>query len=516
MRARALALSRRALIGAGAALPFLRVPARAARAPGQLLYGLSTYPPDLHPWVSVGSAAQTTVLMRYRGLLGYDPQGRVRGELAESWEHDPKDDAWVFHLRSGVMFQNGEPVTSADVAWTIEQIAAPASTAYYRNQMQSVARVETPDPRTVRIVTKQPLATFPLLAAASYLSICQKGSNANGALPMGAGPFVLAGQEHGVSIDMRASDKYYKPGLPKLQSVHMTVYADENLRVAALQAGDVDLIEYVPWQSMGAIEANSHLRLQSQNGAAFMYLVFNGHAPHFSDKRIRLAVAHAVRREDIVKAAFFGRGATLAGVPIIPDTDFYDEKRAHVWDYDPAKAKALLAEAGVPNGFSCKLLATAQYSMHKDTAEVVQQHLAEIGIQVELVLPEWGARVNMGNRGQYEFAVMGTAAENNDPDGLTPVLVGDLTPSYGRSYGIDIPQIDQFMAQARQTFDTPSRVAIYDKMQDVAATEVPLAGLAWRSQAFAMKQEVQGFANMPGALTFYSGLTLEDTSVVAA
>lgn len=504
-------LTRRSVIAAGAALPFLRNPARAAATPGRLIFGLSSYPPNLFPWANAGTAAATAKLAMFRSLLGYDPQGKLRGELAEKWEHDPKDGAWVFHLREA-FFHNGAPVTSADVAYTIEQVGATTSTAYLRTEMQNVARVETPDPRTVRIVTKEPVATFPLLAASYFLPICAKGSADRNGPGIGAGPFVLTSQERGVALDFKAFDKYYRPGLPKLKTLRMVAYQDENLRVAALQSGDVDLIEYVPWQSMGTIEKDPKLELQTTDGP-FMYLIFNGHAKPFDDARVRLAIAHAIRREEIVKAAFFGRGSALEGVPLPKASPFYDEKLAHGWNYDPAKAKALLKEAGHAGGFSCKLLSTAQYGMHQATATVVQQHLGEIGIQVELVLPDWATRVNLGNRGQYEFAVNGTAADSNDPDGLAPLLAGNLAPSYVRSYGLDIPKIDALLAQGRSEFDDAKRHAIYNEMQAAVLQESPMVGLCWRSQGYAMNRQVSGFQNMPGALSFYSGTTFEDVSV---
>src|SRR5208337_2614707 len=372
---------RRALLAAGAALPFLRHPARAAVTPGKLIFGLSSYPPTMAPWANAGTAAATAKLMFHRGLLGYGIDGALRGELAETWEH-AEDGAWVFHLRDAV-FHNGAKVTSADVAWTIEQIAGEKSTAYLRAEMQRLARVETPDAKTVRLHTKEPTATLPLVMASYFLPIVAKGSTADNPLGIGAGPFLLTNEERGVALEFTAFDKFFRPGLPKLKSVRMVAYADENLRVAALQAGDVDLIEYVPWQSMASIEADQKLSLQTTSGP-FMYLTFNAKAGPFGDARVRRAVGHAIKREDIIKAAFFGRGDPIEGLALPKGTPFYDESLAHGLAYDPAKAKALLAEAGMASGFSCKLLSTAQYGMHKDTAAVTQQYLAAIGIQAEL------------------------------------------------------------------------------------------------------------------------------------
>lgn len=407
-----------------------------------LRFGLSSFPPSIQPWVNTGTAAATVKLLIHRGLVSFAPDGSLRSEIAESWSNDSPT-TWTFRLRENALFQNGDRVTAEDIRWNLEQMAAERSTAYYRAQAQRIARIETPDARTVRIVTMEPMVTLPLWFANYHMMmVSPRSPTGAGTLPIGAGPFVLRGQERGVALDLEAFDRYYKPGLPRLRGIRMVAYADENLRVAALQAGDVDLIEYVPWQAMASIEADPKLRLDATDGP-FMYLVFNATRPHLGDARIRRAIAHAIKREEIVKAAFFGRGSPLEGLPLTPGSTFYDSDLASGWRYDPARARALLAEAGVPNGFTTSILSTAQYGMHKDTAEVVQQNLAAVGIQAELRLPDWATRVTLGNRGQYDIAVMGTTTENNDPDGLSTLIDGSLAPSYVRSIGLRVPRIEE-------------------------------------------------------------------------
>ncbi|MXP64180.1 peptide ABC transporter substrate-binding protein [Roseomonas sp. M0104] len=498
-------LPRRSLLLAGATLPLLRRPARAQSTPDTLRFGLSAWPPNLQPWASTGASAGTVKLLIHRSLVSYDSQGELRGELAESWSHED-DGAWVFRLRRNAVFHNGEPVTADDIKWTLEQIAGERSTAYMRAQFQRVERIETPDAHTLRLVTKEPVATLPHWFGGYNMAMVWRKSAPNE--PVGAGPYRLTGQERGSSLELTAFDRFYKPGLPRLKRIRFVVYADENLRAAALQSGDVDMIEYVPWQSMAAVESDPALKLDAVDGP-FMDVLFNGTRGPFADARVRRAVAHAIRREDIVKTAFFGRGSPLEGVPIPRGTPWYDEQLAHGWNYDPARAKALLAEAGHPDGFQTTLLATAQFGMHKDTAEVVQQHLAAIGIQCELRLPDWSTRVSLGTRGQYEIAIHGTTAENNDPDGLSSVLDTTLSPSHGRSFGVQAPRTAALLAQGRAEFDPQKRVATYKDMQRAALEEVPMVGLAWRSQGYGMKRNVQGFANLPGALTTLSGTQLE-------
>ena len=494
-------------LGAGTALPFLSLPARAQRSAGVLRYGLSAFPPNLQPWVSTGAASGTVKLLIHRSLVAYDSKGELRGELATSWSIDDQG-AWVFKLRKDAVFHNGDPVTADDVKWSIEEIGGEKSTAYMRTQFQSISKVEILDPQTVRLVTKEPLATLPTWFGNYNTFIISRKSTTSE--PIGCGPFRIAAQERGSWIELTPFDKFYKPGFPKLKGVRFIVYADDNLRQAALVSGDVDVIEYVPWQSMSAVENDPRLKLDAVEGP-FMCVLFNGSKPPFNDPRVRRAVAHAVKRDDIVKAAFFGRGKPLEGLPIVAGTPWYDEKLAHGWNYDPARAKALLAEAGFANGFQATMLATAQYGMHKDTAEVVQQYLGAIGIQSELRLPDWPTRVNLGGRGQYDLAIHGLSADSNDPDGLTPYIDTSLPPNYVRSFGLSAPRTTAALDRGRAEFDLAKRAEIYKEMQRAALEEVPMAGLAWRQQGYGMDRSVKGFANMPGALTGLSGATLEET-----
>ncbi len=395
--------------------------------------------------------------------------------------------------------------------WTLEQIAAGTGNAYLRGQFAEISGIETPDARTVRIVTRAPNVTLPLLLGTPFAPVVRRDSLKAEGGPVGCGPYTLASQERGVGVELAAFPRFYKPGLPRLKRLRMTAYADENARVAALQAGDVDMIEYVPWQSMTSLAADPKLRLDTVDGP-FMSLDFNAGSGPFKDGRLREAVAVGIRRDEVVKAAFFGRGTVLEGLPIPKVSEFYNETYAHGWRYDPRRARDLMAQAGVGGGFACTLLSTAQYGMHKSTAEVVQQHLGELGIQVTLALPDWATRVAMGNRGQYEFCVQGLAADDNDPDGLSAYIDGELPPDNARSWHLPTPEIHALLVSGRAEFDQAKRHAIYDRLQARALEVVPTAGLCWRSQGYAMARDVQGFSNLPGGLNFYSGYSLEAVS----
>lgn len=479
-----------------------------AGTPGHLRFGLSSYPPTLEPWKNAGTAAATVKLQLYRGLLGYDDKGEIRHELAKSWSVEG-DRTYVFKLRDNAKFHDGSPVTSADVKASYEAIKADGSTAYLRVAFGGIDKIETPDKKTVRIKLKDPSASFIFLVASFFSFIISAKSLAEDPEnPVGAGPYRISKFERGTRIDMEAFDGFYKKGLPKSKKLSFVAYKDGNLRVAALEAGDVDIIEYVPWQNMDSIGQNNQLSLDTTNGP-FMYLVFNTTKGPLANPKVRDAIGYAIKREDVMAAAFFGRGNPLYGMPIQSNSPFYNKKYAEHWSYDPTKAKALLAEAGYANGFEATLLSTAQYGMHKNTAEVCQQHLTAVGIKVKLNLPDWASRVDLGNKGQYDIAVMGTAAQYNDPDALANFVDGRRGASYVRSHGFSDDKLNELLDTGRAELDAVKRKGIYDAWQKRAVETVPLVGINWRSQGYATQKNVKGFGNIPGFLTFYSGSTIE-------
>ncbi|MEL6236547.1 MAG: ABC transporter substrate-binding protein [Pseudomonadota bacterium] len=512
-------IDRRSVLKSGAALaaglaagPHLVGRAQAS-TPGTITFGLSSYPPTLEPWKNAGTAAATVKLQIYRGLLGYDGAGNIRPEVAKSWEAEDAQ-TYRFDIDPAAMFHDGTPVTSADVKASYEAMMADGSTAYLRVALASaIDSIETPDDKTVRMRLKAPSAPFIYLAASFFSFILSKASiEAGMENPVGCGPYKVTSIERGTRIDLEAFEGFYKPGLPKSQTLSFIAYKDENLRVAALEAGDVDIIEYVPWQSMDFIGQNADLTLDTTDGP-FMYLLFNVESGPMADPKVRNAIGYAIKREDVMAAAFFGRGRPLYGMPVPESSPFFNADLAAHWSYDPAKARALLAEAGYADGFDCSLLSTAQYGMHQDTAAVCQQYLQAVGINATFNLPDWATRVDLGNKGQYDIAVMGTAGQYNDPDALANFVDGRRGASFVRSHGFSDDALNALLDEGAAEIDLAKRKAIYDAWQARALELAPIVGINWRAQGYAWQKPVAGFANIPGFLTFYSGSMIEEAFV---
>lgn len=503
--------SRRAvLLSIGAGMTALAMPHSlfAQTATKTLKFGLSTFPPTIKPFDNTGGAANTVKLMLYRGLMGYDAKGKLVPELAESFEWTAPATV-VFKLKPNAVFHDGTPVTAADVVFSLGEITKEGSTAYLKSDLKIITETKALDEKTVQITLNSPSAIFLDLLASYCCPVISAKSTADKVI--GAGPFTMKGSEKGVYIEVARFPDYYMADQPNVDGIRFIAYPDENLRYAALEAGDVDIIEYLPWTQFDNVEASSTLQMKSTLGP-FMFLLFNVTSGPFANPKVRQAVGFAIERQDVVDAAFAGRGVPLFGLPNPQGSPFDLKDPEHEWSYNVEKAKSLLAEAGYPNGFECRLLATSTYGMHQDTASVVQAYLSAIGITATLDLPDWGTRVTAGKEGKYDIAVHGTSGNYNDPDALWSLLYSG-NPSYLQSYGFKSERIDKLLEQGRSEIDPDKRKAIYQQLVVAYFEEVPQVPINWRIQAYGLKKSVTGFESLPGFLSGSSAYALDETKL---
>ena len=501
---------RAVLAGIGAGMTAMALPGRVWAAEGKTLrYGLSTYPPSITPWNNTGASSNNVKLSLYRGLMGYDSEANLVPEVAESYEWtDPT--TIVFKLRDNAVFHNGEPVTSEDVIFTFESIIAEDSSAYLKSSLLNIVKVEAVDEKTVKFTLTEPSAVF-LKELANYCAgLVWKGSTQDD--PIGCGPFTKTSEERGVFIEVTRFPDYYIQGEPTCEKIRFTAYADQNLRYAALETGDVDVIEYLPWTQFDTVEQSDTLKISS-TVSPFMLVLFNvANDGPFKDPKVRQAVGYAIQRQDVVDAVFAGRGEPLTGFPNPPGSPYKLSDASIEYSFDPERAKKLLAEAGYPNGFSCRLLATSTYGMHQDTAAIVQAYLQMIGINATLDLPDWATRVKKGKEGDYDIAVHGLSGYYNDPNALWPLLHSGPA-SYTRSFGFESARIDELLEKGRATMDEAKREEVYKELAKAYFEEVPQVPINWRGQAHAMQKPVKGFMAFPGWLNSSSAYSFDVTEL---
>ncbi|MBW6399086.1 peptide ABC transporter substrate-binding protein [Roseomonas sp. HJA6] len=501
---------RRDLLGMGvfAALA-AGLPITAARAASDTLrVALSTFPATLRPYASSGNTGNGIKLMIHRGLTSYDPGGELQPELA-TWTQ-PSPTEYVFELRDA-FFHNGDPVTANDIAYSLNEIVKEGSTAFLKDSFESVERVEVLAPKRIRLSLKRPSATLLNLLASPFAPmISAKSADAPPEEPIGCGPFTMVSRVRGEGFVFRRFPRYYREGQPKIETVRSTYYGDESLRAAAVENGDADLMEAVPWQSITPMRQNPNVRVETGIGG-YYYFLFNFTRGRFTDAKLRQAVGLAVDRDAFVAAAFYGHGAPLHGLPIPEGPAFSLEMAGEPFKRDVPRAKRLMAEAGFPNGFSVNVPCYSSVSAFQRAGQVVRENLADIGIEMNLVLADYARYTTGGNRGQYELGLYGATGFYNDPDAIASMLIGP--PSYLRSFGFRSERVETLLQNGRAELDPAKRRVIYADLQKANGEEAAMIGLGWRHEGYAMRNNVTGFKRMPYFLTTYSPIQMGTIAV---
>jgi peptide/nickel transport system substrate-binding protein/glutathione transport system substrate-binding protein len=315
----------------------------------------------------------------------------------------------------------------------------------------------------------------------------------------GTGPFILKEYEPGVRAVAEKNPNYFRKGQPLLDRVEFRMIKNDDARVNALRTAAVDMIEFVPWKDIDTLKRQSGIKVEA-SGGAFMNLWINTKKKPLDDPRVRRALAFAVDREAISKAAFFGHGSPLYGPPTSPDSPYFNKDLANAFSHDPQKAKALLKEAGVPEGLELELLVFQGLGIYTSTAQIVQANLKQVGINARIKLVEWANVVESKNKGAYDFMVYGVNVKLPDPDVYAYYFGADST-YWASPIGFRDETIESLVKRGRALTDTDARKKVYAELERRVIEVSPWVFINWRDQAQAYRDSVQGYKQLGGALS---------------
>ena len=482
-------------------LPTLASAAETPKSGGTLRYGTVSEVSSLDPHVYVGSAWKVLMEAIYSTLVSFNQDGEMVPELAESFE-TPDARTFVFKLRQGITFHDGTPLTAEDVKFSLERIQNPDTGGTLRPNLEG-ATVTVVDERTVRIEKPQPDATLLSVLALPEASIVSKSWIESGpnvkAETNGTGPFMLEDYETAVRAVLARNPEYFVSGQPYLEGVEFRMIKNDDARVNALRTGALDMIDFVPWKDIDALRGLPNLTVESAGGA-FMNLWFNATKKPFDDPNVRKAFAMAIDREGISKAAFFGHGAPLYGPPTTEDSPFYNADLAGSFKHDPAQAKALLAEAGYPDGLEFELSVFQGLTIYTTTAQIVQANLKEIGLNANIKLLEWANVVEKKDSGDYDVMVYGVSVKLPDPDAYS-YYFGAESSYWAKPIGYRDETLETLLAEGRSLTDLEARKAVYRKVEERLIEQSPWVFINWREQAQAYASNVKGYRQLGGALS---------------
>ena len=442
----------------------------------------------------------------YEGLLRIDPATlQPVPALAQSFEVSPDQLAWTFHLRPGIAFQDGASLTSADVKYSIDRIRDPKTAATLRSDFDPVASVEAPEPDLVVFKLKQPFSILGLvLATPVWSAIVPKDAANLAAKPTGTGPFSFVSQVPKTSVSLARNGGYHEPGLPKAAAVQFIVIPDESARLAALQSHQVDIIDTVAMPLARTIDNVPGVKLLRSESAWVDEFGFNTARKPFDDPRVRRAIAMAINKPQVAAAATLGLGkpatTMVAASPIQLDVS--------PLPYDPAKARALLAEAGVKDlSFSFAPCGGTAFPQMGRAGEVIVANLKAIGVQAKLASLEASVWVDQViNKHDYDAFLCGLI-NGSDPDQKT-FRYFTTSGAYNFSQYKPSAELDMLMQQGRQSADPAERGRIYSQVWQQLLQDSPWVPLYVVPGLMAVSDKVQGLVTTPNSDLLLAAVTV--------
>jgi peptide/nickel transport system substrate-binding protein len=445
---------------------------------------------NLIPLLSSDSTSHGIAGMIFNGLVKYDKDVNIVGDLAESWEVSRDGLVITFHLRKGVRWHDGRPFTADDVLYTYQVTVDPKTPTAYAGDFLKVKKAEALDPHTFRATYDKPFAPALMSWSVGILPrhlLAGKDITTSplGRHPVGTGPYRFKEWVTGQKIVLLSNPDYFE-GRPWIEGYIMRIIPDTATMFLELRANGIDRMGLTPLQYTRQTENN--LFRENYNkfrylSFAYTYLGYNLKNPLFIDKRVRQAIAYAVNREEIIDGVLLGLGKPATG-PYKPGTWAYNPN-VRMYPYDPKKAKALLAEAGWRDGngdgilekdgqpFAFEIITNQGNEIRAKCAEIIQQRLAEVGIRVKIRVVEWAAFVkDFINKRKFDATILGWTIPM-EPD-LYDVWHSSKTGpeelnfvSYGNR------EVDALIVKARESFDQKLRKDCYDRIQEILAEEQP-------------------------------------------
>lgn len=426
-----------------------------------LLQDAQTYDPA----TTTESTAFTINSTVFDTLTELQPDGKIVPSLAESWTISDDSLTYTFKIRSGVKFHNGREMTAADAKYTLDRIKDPATKSPRVRLYGSVASIDAPDATTLVIKLSEPYA--PLLATLSDISagiVPHEAVEAEGGLakhPVGTGPFKFVEWVRDQDFKVEANKDYWQPGLPHLASITFSFNSDSNARAAAVRGGTVDFLYDSPSALYDTLRADPSLQVAGGQGQLnWLYLLLNMQKDPFKDVRVRQAIYTTLDRDELAQVGMPGL-TTVLNAGFLPPQHWAGVSDV-VYKPDLAKAKQLLADAGVPDGFKFTINALTGWDFQIRTAQAIQQQLKPLGIDVNVNVIEAGQLLSAASSGDFDAQVLGFSGTVDPDERFQQTFLAGGGTNYVK---FSDPQVEDLVKQARSTPDQDTRGKLYRQAQ---------------------------------------------------
>ena len=482
--------------------------------PNTLTMIIESSPANLDPRVGLDAQSERIDGLLFDDLLTRDEHLNAAPGLAEKWDV-PDSLTYVFHLRHGIKFHDGRPLSSRDVKWTFDSLIQGKVKSAKASTFRFVDRIDAPDDDTVIFHLKEPSSTLLWNLAGEAMGIVPFGSaDEISRRPIGSGPFRFVSAELDKEVIIERNPDYWGQKA-NLDRVRMIVVPDVTTRALELRKGSADI---TPSSSLTAdmvltLRREPKLEVLSPPGTVLAYMGFNLRDPILKDRRVRQALAYAIDRRPLIH--YLWRDFARPANSLLPPESWAYNGEVPTYNYNPAKARELLDVAGYPANDGVRFHLTMKTSTEESSrlmAAVFQQQLRDVGIVLDIRTFEFATFFADVTHGEFQMYSLRWVGGNEDPDIFDLVFHSSRFPPNGSNRGFySNPRADALIDQARRELDQSKRKQLYAELQQILAEDLPYINLWYFNNVVVHSKRVQNvLLNPSGNYDFLRTASLEE------
>ena len=474
--------------------------AKEPKAGGTLVWRVGAETASMDPHVANTLGSTQLLGNIYSTVLRYDQDANVVPHIAKSWTINPDGLVYTFKLRDDVYFQNGRKLTAADIKYNIERMINPETGSPRASRFNLVKTIETPDDFTIVFTLKDPFAPFLGNFADPNAMIVPREIVEDGSIKkkaVGSGPFMIKEMVPGDFVLLEKNPNYFIKGQPYLDQLKLKLITENSAIAASMRSKTID--GTVVWGAMYKFfDKMKNINIVDVPVFAWAMLEFNSSKPPFDNAKLRLALAYAIDRQEIIDSVMLGNAKITAPVPEAMGAYAADWKTLAGYQVDLEKARMLLKEAGYPDGLKFELKTSTAYAPYVPTTQVIQSNLKKIGVEAEIIPLEWGAYIkDITNFDTWVACFHSFPSYTADPDAY---LYRWFHSKGAWNIGFSDPVTDELLDLGRRVTHVPTRQMIYRRAQ-VRLAELAPAVYTWRTRvSWALQPYVKGIMLTPPTL----------------
>ncbi len=457
----------------------------------------------LDPHIVTSFSSHRRVDLLYNKLVRHNENLELVPDLAEDIDI-PDNVTYIFNLRKGVKFHDGSEMTADDVVFSLNRILDTKTASPGRSYLVTIKSIEKLSAYSVKVVLTAPLASFLEGLASNNCAVVSKAAvEKYGNLQknvVGTGPFMLKEWIPDNSMTLVKNPSYFEKGVPQSDKVIYRIIPEQASLLAGVKAGNLDMATINDGSTIMLAKRDNSLNVMQKPGVNVRTFGYNVTHKPFDNELVRQAISLAVDRQEVVAVAEFGMGMPTGPIPVSATQWALPLSKIPYSTPDIAKAKALLAQAGYPNGFSFKIVTANSYEGGLSVAQVIQNQLKKIGVTAELEVVEWGVYIDRWVKRTFD-AMVELRGGSSEPDRFLYRMIHSTGGVNNFMY--KDAEVDALLDKGRALTKVAERKPVYDQLQIALATKAPIVFLYCPLETHVLSKALQGFKQVGNGSLYY-------------